>query len=422
MPWSSSCARLPARIGAPILVTQHLPTIFMPYFARQLETASGRAACVAEDGQPLVNELIHVAPGDAHLCVGQKGARVLVRLDRKCAPSGCLPSVDPMLASVADIYGERAIGVILSGMGRDGLLGSQRAGRAGRGDAGPGPGYLGDLGNAARGRRGGARLGGAAARRAGAPDRPAGGGQLVEISSSSQRILSSLLEARTGQQLTFSRRWRIDSALSSIVRERGFENIDQLVARVVSGRDPALAEQVIEALLNNETYFFRDRLPFEMLVSGAVRRFEKTRAREKRLSIWCAGCSTGQEAYSLAMSFAEDKSRWQGWKIDIVGTDLSRACIDRARSGSLFPVRGPARPAGGADDPLVRRNRAAASGRSSRTCATASASSPATSPSRRRGRAGSTSSCAATSCSISRPRCGGWPSPGSPRRSRPTAP
>ena len=163
----------------------------------------------------------------------------------------------------------------------------------------------------------------------------------MEISSSSQRILSSLLEARTGQQLTFSRRWRIDSALSSIMRERGFESIDQLVARVVSGRDPALAEHVIEALLNNETYFFRDRLPFEMLVSGAVRRFEKSRAREKRLSIWCAGCSTGQEVYSLAMSFAEDKSRWQGWKIDIVGTDLSQACIKRARSGiySQFEVQ-----------------------------------------------------------------------------------
>ena len=117
---------LPPRVGAPILVTQHLPTIFMPYFARQLETASGRAACVAEDSQTLANELIHVAPGDAHLCLGHQGTRVRVRLDRKCAPSGCLPSVDPMLASVGDVYGERAVGVILSGMGRDGLVGSQR--------------------------------------------------------------------------------------------------------------------------------------------------------------------------------------------------------------------------------------------------------------------------------------------------------
>lgn len=117
------CA-LPAKIGAPILVTQHLPTIFMPYFARQLQAASGRSACVAQEGQALAADLVHVAPGDAHLCVEQQGSSVRIRLDRRPAPSGCLPSVDPMLAAVAEVYGEAAIGIILSGMGRDGLIGS----------------------------------------------------------------------------------------------------------------------------------------------------------------------------------------------------------------------------------------------------------------------------------------------------------
>jgi chemotaxis protein methyltransferase CheR len=163
----------------------------------------------------------------------------------------------------------------------------------------------------------------------------------VEISGSSQRILASLLEARTGQQLSFNRRWRIDSALSAIMRQGGFANIDQLVARLVSGRDAALTEQVIEALLNNETYFFRDRLPFELLMAGPLRRLEQSRAREKKISIWCAGCSTGQEAYSLAMNFADERLRWQGWKIDIVGTDLSRSAVERARAGiySQFEVQ-----------------------------------------------------------------------------------
>lgn len=117
---------LPPKIGAPILVTQHLPAIFMPYFARQLENASGRSACIAEDGRRLAEDIIHVAPGDAHLCVENKNATVRIRLDRKCAPSGCLPSVDPMLNSVADAYGEKAVGVMLSGMGRDGLIGSRK--------------------------------------------------------------------------------------------------------------------------------------------------------------------------------------------------------------------------------------------------------------------------------------------------------
>jgi chemotaxis protein methyltransferase CheR len=153
--------------------------------------------------------------------------------------------------------------------------------------------------------------------------------------------LASLLEARSGQQLAMNRRWRIDTALASIMRERGFDTIDQLVSRLVSRADPSLADQVIESLLNNETYFFRDKLPFDLLLGGPVKRLERARATERRLSIWCAGCSTGQEAYSLAMSFAEEKTRWQGWKIDIVGTDLSRSAIERARSGvySQFEVQ-----------------------------------------------------------------------------------
>jgi chemotaxis protein methyltransferase CheR len=150
-----------------------------------------------------------------------------------------------------------------------------------------------------------------------------------------------MLEARTGQQLSLSRRWRIDTALASIVRQHGFATMDQLVARILSGQAPALTDQVIEALLNNETYFFRDKLPFDLLFGGPMKRLERARAKDRRLSIWCAGCSTGQEVYSLAMSFAEEKVRWNGWKIDIIGTDLSRSAIERARAGnySQFEVQ-----------------------------------------------------------------------------------
>ena len=154
------------------------------------------------------------------------------------------------------------------------------------------------------------------------------------MTGSSQRVLASMLEARTGQQLSLSRRWRIDTALASIIRENGFSGMDELVSKVMSGQAPALTDQVVEALLNNETYFFRDKLPFDLLFGGPLKRLERARSSERRLSVWCAGCSTGQEAYSLAMSFAEEKARWQGWKIDIVGTDLSRSAIDRARAGS----------------------------------------------------------------------------------------
>ena len=116
---------LPGRIGAPILITQHLPAVFVPFFARQLEAASGRVVRIAEDGMELAAEEIVLAPGDAHIRLEQKGARVRVRLDRDSAAAGCIPSVDVMLDAVAATYGRAALGVMLSGMGRDGLAGSR---------------------------------------------------------------------------------------------------------------------------------------------------------------------------------------------------------------------------------------------------------------------------------------------------------
>jgi two-component system chemotaxis response regulator CheB len=117
---------LPKKIGAPILVTQHLPPIFMPHFARQLTAASGRKARVVDNGDLIEDDIIHVAPGESHLCVERSKDGVRVRLDNRRVASGCRPSADPMLASVAEVYGAEGIGVMLSGMGRDGLLGSRR--------------------------------------------------------------------------------------------------------------------------------------------------------------------------------------------------------------------------------------------------------------------------------------------------------
>jgi chemotaxis protein methyltransferase CheR len=142
-----------------------------------------------------------------------------------------------------------------------------------------------------------------------------------------------LLEARTGQQLTMSRRWRIETALSALLRERGISTLDELITILVMGKEPGLSNQVVEALLNNETYFFRDRTPFDTLAKHALPALAAKRASKKRLRIWSAGCSTGQEAYSLAMLFADDADKWRGWTIDILGTDVSSCVIDRARSG-----------------------------------------------------------------------------------------
>ena len=115
---------LPRSFTTPILITQHLPAPFMPYFAGQLVEMTGRPTRVGAPGlQPRPGELL-LAPGDAHMTLVQTGPVIHVRLERKRSVSGCMPSVDPMLASIGKVYGSTAVGVILSGMGRDGLLGA----------------------------------------------------------------------------------------------------------------------------------------------------------------------------------------------------------------------------------------------------------------------------------------------------------
>lgn len=122
---------LPAGCDAPILITQHLPASFMSYFAAQMTDIAGRPASVARDGDSLRAGHVLVAPGDAHIGLerGRRDARIA--LDRTPAPSGCLPSVDPMLDAVAAHYGEQAFAVVLTGMGRDGAIGARRLVEAG---------------------------------------------------------------------------------------------------------------------------------------------------------------------------------------------------------------------------------------------------------------------------------------------------
>ncbi len=115
----------------PILITQHLPASFIPVFARQVETACGRPADIAADGMAIRPGRVMIAPGNGHMLVRRSGDRLVTRICAEPAPSGCLPSVDPMLASLAEACEGRVLGVILSGMGRDGVIGAQQLVAAG---------------------------------------------------------------------------------------------------------------------------------------------------------------------------------------------------------------------------------------------------------------------------------------------------
>lgn len=125
--------RLPASFDLPILITQHLPENFMPVFARQMEAAAGREAVLAGEGLPIRPHRIYIAPGTGHMIVQRIAGKIATGLAYHPVKSGCRPSVDPMFATLADVYDGHVAAVLLSGMGRDGTEGAERLAAAGGG-------------------------------------------------------------------------------------------------------------------------------------------------------------------------------------------------------------------------------------------------------------------------------------------------
>lgn len=157
---------------------------------------------------------------------------------------------------------------------------------------------------------------------------------MIDQSENALGIVAGLLEARTGQKLTKDRLWRVGTALAGVLRQNELGSLEQLADRLGRPGQTALAQQVVEALLNNETYFFRDRAMFDQLSATVLPGLARKRERTRRLTIWSVGCSTGQEAYSLAMLFAEQPMRWRDWNIEIIGTDVARSVVTAAREGN----------------------------------------------------------------------------------------
>jgi chemotaxis protein methyltransferase CheR len=150
-------------------------------------------------------------------------------------------------------------------------------------------------------------------------------------SASAMNMIAALLEQRTGQQIAANRAWRIETALKPILRERGLSTLDELVAQLIASRTGELGDQVVDALLNQETSFFRDAAVLDAVGEAA----QEMRAAEgnRRLRIWSAGCSTGQEPLSLAMLF-DERGMGEGLNApEIVATDISPAALNRARQG-----------------------------------------------------------------------------------------
>jgi chemotaxis protein methyltransferase CheR len=155
------------------------------------------------------------------------------------------------------------------------------------------------------------------------------------------KALSALLETHTGQTLLANRHWRIDMALKPLMRQNSIPDLDTLISLIEIDADPRLTSACVEAMVNNETCFFRDQANFALLTGPVFDMLREHRMATKRLRIWSAACSTGQEPYSLAMSFSENADKWRGWNIQIFATDVSGSALSQARAGrySQFEIQ-----------------------------------------------------------------------------------
>lgn len=146
-------------------------------------------------------------------------------------------------------------------------------------------------------------------------------------------VLQKLLKQRSGLVVVPEKAYLLESRLMPVARKWHVKGLDDLVELLRQDKDERLPKDITEAMTTNESSFFRDGQPFGQFKSTVLPELLVRRASEKHLRIWCAGASTGQEPYSLAMILKEERAHLQGWRIDVVGTDLSTDVLERAAAG-----------------------------------------------------------------------------------------
>ncbi len=146
--------------------------------------------------------------------------------------------------------------------------------------------------------------------------------------------LCAAVKERSGIVLTPEKAYLVENRLAPIARHNEHADVPALLEALHKSKDDALLKEVTDALTTNESFFFRDQKPFDAFRDLMLPHILESNANKKSLRIWCAACSSGQEPYSLAMILRDFAAKMEGWKIDIIGTDISHTILDRARDGS----------------------------------------------------------------------------------------
>ena len=151
--------------------------------------------------------------------------------------------------------------------------------------------------------------------------------------------LRQLLRQRSGLVLSAEKQYLAESRLLPVARKHGLAGLAELVAKLKAAAAAPLGVEVVEAMTTNESFFFRDKIPFDHFRLTIMPALLAARAREKRIRIWCTACATGQEPYSLAMSLKGLGSVLAGWRVEIVATDISNEVLEKARPASTASSR-----------------------------------------------------------------------------------
>lgn len=154
-------------------------------------------------------------------------------------------------------------------------------------------------------------------------------------------FLRRALKERSGLVLSADKQYLVESRLLPIARKAGFGNLGDLVAALKRGDSDGLMTTVVEAMTTNETFFFRDKMPFENFRSAVLPALLAARRGCRAIRVWSAAASTGQEPYSLAMMLKEIEAEVAGWRIEIIASDLASQVLEKARAGiySQFEVQ-----------------------------------------------------------------------------------
>lgn len=322
--------------SVPIFVTQHMPPLFTAVLAQHLAETGARPCIEVKGGEKVQAGHAYLAPGDYHMLVEKQAGDIVLRITQDPPEHFCRPAADPMLRSLSGVYGPQLAVAILTGMGQDGLEGAREVVSRGGGviaqDEASSVVY--GMPKAVAEQR---------LCKAVLPLFEMGAyliGQIdgrvtpVPSKAGAFRFFAELVKQRAGMALSEDKEYLIESRLLPVARQRHLPDVAALYAEASRHPSEELLTDITEAMTTNESFFFRDGKPYDLLrrtlLSGAM----QARGSQRKLRIWSAACSTGQEPYSIALCLKEEAALLEGWSCDILATDIAGKVIDRARTGS----------------------------------------------------------------------------------------